>query len=102
MHSILGAVEVENDPQAWPLSSLIANASAPGEPCWSVKPGMPSRPSALRVLILGFAISRRPIDALREAGGPAQAPRAVESYNRQATAGCNQPHRGVDLLNGRC
>jgi 2-octaprenyl-6-methoxyphenol hydroxylase len=60
---------------------------------------MPSRPSAPRGLNLGLRDITQAIDALREAGGPAQAPRAVESYNRKRRMDVTSRTAGVDLLN---
>jgi 2-octaprenyl-6-methoxyphenol hydroxylase len=99
MHSILGAVEVENDPQAWPLSSLIANSFGAGRTMLVGETGHAFPPIGAQGLNLGLRDITQAIDALREAGGPAQAPRAVESYNRKRRLDVTSRTAGVDLLN---
>lgn len=99
MQSILGAVEVENEPQAWPLSSLIATRFGAGRTMLVGETGHAFPPIGAQGLNLGLRDIRQAIDALREAGGPEQAPRAVESYNRKRRIDVTSRTAGVDLLN---
>lgn len=99
MQSILGAVEVENEPQAWPLSSLIATSFGAGRTMLVGETGHAFPPIGAQGLNLGLRDIRQAIDALREAGGPEQAPRAVESYNRKRRIDVTSRTAGVDLLN---
>jgi 2-octaprenyl-6-methoxyphenol hydroxylase len=95
MRSILGAVEVENEPQAWPLSSLIADRFGAGRTMLvgETGPCLPAhRRSGPKSWSSRYHAGRR--DSLRDAGGPAeQAPRAVGATIASAP-GCNQPHCG--------
>lgn len=99
MHSILGAVEVENDPQAWPLSSLIATRFGAGRTMLVGETGHAFPPIGAQGLNLGLRDIIQAIDALREAGGPNGAPLAVESYNRKRRLDVTSRTAGVDLLN---
>lgn len=99
MQSILGAVEVENEPQAWPLSSLIATRFGAGRTMLVGETGHAFPPIGAQGLNLGLRDIRQAIDALREAGGPEQAPRAAESYNRKRRIDVTSRTAGVDLLN---
>jgi 2-octaprenyl-6-methoxyphenol hydroxylase len=99
MHSILGAVEVENEPQAWPLSSLIAHRFGAGRTMLVGETGHAFPPIGAQGLNLGLRDIKQAIDSLREAGGPEQAPRAVESYNRKRRLDVTSRTAGVDLLN---
>lgn len=99
MHSILGAVELENDPQAWPLSSLIATSFGAGRTMLVGETGHAFPPIGAQGLNLGLRDIVQAIAALREAGGPEQAPRAVQSYNRKRRVDVATRTAGVDLLN---
>ncbi|WP_394689555.1 UbiH/UbiF family hydroxylase [Hoeflea sp.] len=99
MHSILGAVEIENDPQAWPLSSLIATRFGVGRTMLVGETGHAFPPIGAQGLNLGLRDIRQAIDALREAGGPDGAAQAVESYNRMRRLDVTSRTAGVDLLN---
>ena len=99
MNSILGAVEVEGDIQAWPLSSLIADSFGAGRTMLVGETGHAFPPIGAQGLNLGLRDIMQAIRALKEAGGPEQAPRAVSAFNRQRRLDVTSRTAGVDLLN---
>jgi 2-octaprenyl-6-methoxyphenol hydroxylase len=99
MRSILGAVEVEGGIQAWPLSSLIAERFGAGRTMLVGETGHAFPPIGAQGLNLGFRDIMQAVEALGDAGGPAQAPRAVAQYNRQRRLDVTSRTAGVDLLN---
>jgi hypothetical protein len=93
MHSILGAVEVENDPQAWPLSSLIANSFGAGRTMLVGETGHAFPPIGAQGLNLGLRDITQAIDALQGSGRPRAGAARCRELQPEATAGCHQPHR---------
>lgn len=99
MRSILGAVEVEDGIQAWPLSSLIASRFGVGRTMLVGETGHAFPPIGAQGLNLGLRDIMQAIDALRAAGGPGGAPHAVIEYNRKRRVDVTSRTAGVDLLN---
>ncbi|MBU4529542.1 MAG: UbiH/UbiF family hydroxylase [Hoeflea sp.] len=99
MSSILGKVEVEGEVQAWPLSSLIAHSFGTGRTMLVGETGHAFPPIGAQGLNLGLRDIMQAIQALKTAGGPEQAPRAVSAYNRQRWLDVTSRTAGVDLLN---
>lgn len=99
MRSILGAVEVEGDIQAWPLSSLIADRFGAGRTMLVGETGHAFPPIGAQGLNLGLRDIAQAVQALSEAGGPVGADRAVEAFNRQRRLDVTSRTAGVDLLN---
>ncbi|WP_299863417.1 UbiH/UbiF family hydroxylase [uncultured Hoeflea sp.] len=99
MRSILGAVEVEDGIQAWPLSSLIASSFGAGRTMLVGETGHAFPPIGAQGLNLGLRDIMQAIDALKAAGGPDGAPRAVSDYNRKRRIDVTSRTAGVDLLN---
>lgn len=99
MRSILGAVEVEDGIQAWPLSSLIASSFGAGRTVLVGETGHAFPPIGAQGLNLGLRDITKAIDALKAAGGPDGAPRAVSDYNRKRRIDVTSRTAGVDLLN---
>ncbi|MEQ8481470.1 MAG: UbiH/UbiF family hydroxylase [Hoeflea sp.] len=99
MRSILGKVEVDNDPQAWPLSSLIADQFGVGRAMLVGEAGHAFPPIGAQGLNLGLRDINQAIDSLREASGPEHAPLAVSRYNRKRRLDITSRTAGVDLLN---
>jgi len=83
MRSILGAVQVEGDVQAWPLSSLIAESFGKGRTMLVGETGHAFPPIGAQGLNLGLRDITQAIQAIIDAGGPQNAPQAV----RASTAG---------------
>lgn len=99
MRSILGAIEVENGIQAWPLSSLIATSFGTGRTMLVGETGHAFPPIGAQGLNLGLRDIMQAIDALKAAGGPDGALRAVGDYNRKRRIDVTSRTAGVDLLN---
>ncbi|WP_420409378.1 UbiH/UbiF family hydroxylase [Hoeflea sp.] len=99
MHSILGKIEVENVPQAWPLSSLIADHFGAGRTMLVGEAGHAFPPIGAQGLNLGLRDIIQAVDALKDAGGLENAPRAVSRYNRKRRLDITSRTAGVDLLN---
>lgn len=99
MRSILGAVEVEGEVQAWPLSGLIADRFGTGRTMLVGETGHAFPPIGAQGLNLGLRDIIQAIRALADAGGPQNAPRAVDAFNRQRRIDVTSRTAGVDLLN---
>jgi len=99
MRSILGKVEIEGEVQAWPLSSLIAHSFGTGRTMLVGETGHAFPPIGAQGLNLGLRDIMQAIEALKTAGGPAQAPLAVSAYHRQRWLDVTSRTAGVDLLN---
>ncbi|AKI00769.1 Ubiquinone biosynthesis hydroxylase, UbiH/UbiF/VisC/COQ6 family [Hoeflea sp. IMCC20628] len=99
MRSILGAVEVEGEVQAWPLSSLIAERFGAGRTMLVGETGHAFPPIGAQGLNLGLRDIMQAIGSLNEAGGPDQSPKAVNAFNRQRRLDVTSRTAGVDLLN---
>ena len=99
MSSILGKVEIEGEVQAWPLSSLIAFSFGAGRTMLVGETGHGFPPIGAQGLNLGLRDIMQAIKALKTAGGPEQAPRAVSAYSRQRWLDVTSRTAGVDLLN---
>ncbi|MCY0094927.1 UbiH/UbiF family hydroxylase [Hoeflea ulvae] len=99
MHSILGAVDVEGEVQAWPLSSLIADRFGAGRTMLVGETGHAFPPIGAQGLNLGLRDIMQAIEQLTQAGGPEHAPKAVSAFNRQRRIDVTSRTVGVDLLN---
>ncbi|MFH1516263.1 MAG: FAD-dependent monooxygenase, partial [Pseudomonadota bacterium] len=99
MRSILGAVEVEGEVQAWPLSGLIAEKFGAGRTMLVGETGHAFPPIGAQGLNLGLRDIMQAMDELKQAGGPDQAPRAVTAFNRRRRLDVTTRTFGVDLLN---
>ncbi|MDP2732523.1 MAG: UbiH/UbiF family hydroxylase, partial [Hoeflea sp.] len=99
MRSILGAVEIEGEVQAWPLSGLIAERFGAGRTMLVGETGHAFPPIGAQGLNLGLRDIMQAIDELKQAGGPDQAPRAVTAFNRRRRLDVTTRTFGVDLLN---
>jgi 2-octaprenyl-6-methoxyphenol hydroxylase len=99
MRSILGAVEVEGDVQAWPLSSLIAESFGKGRTMLVGETGHAFPPIGAQGLNLGLRDIMQAIQCILDAGGPEHAPQAVTAFNRRRRADVTSRTAGVDLLN---
>ena len=99
MRSILGAVQVEGDVQAWPLSSLLAESFGNGRSMLVGETGHAFPPIGAQGLNLGLRDIMQAIQAMIDAGGPHNAPQAVRAFNRQRRVDVTSRTAGVDLLN---
>lgn len=99
MRSILGAVQVEGDVQAWPLSSLLAESFGNGRSMLVGETGHAFPPIGAQGLNLGLRDIMQAIQAIIDAGGPHNAPQAVRAFNRQRRVDVTSRTAGVDLLN---
>ena len=99
MRSILGAVQVEGDVQAWPLSSLIAESFGKGRTMLVGETGHAFPPIGAQGLNLGLRDIMQAIQAIIDAGGPHNAPQAVRAFNRRRRVDVTSRTAGVDLLN---
>jgi len=99
MRSILGAVQVEGDVQAWPLSSLIAESFGKGRTMLVGETGHAFPPIGAQGLNLGLRDITQAIQAIIDAGGPQNAPQAVRAFNRRRRVDVTSRTAGVDLLN---
>lgn len=99
MRSILGAVQVEGDVQAWPLSSLIAESFGKGRTMLVGETGHAFPPIGAQGLNLGLRDIMQAIQAIIDAGGPQNAPQAVRAFNRRRRVDVTSRTAGVDLLN---
>ncbi|PHR24858.1 MAG: 2-octaprenyl-6-methoxyphenyl hydroxylase [Hoeflea sp.] len=99
MRSILGAVQVEGDVQAWPLSSLIAESFGNGRTMLVGETGHAFPPIGAQGLNLGLRDIMQAIEAIIDAGGPQNAPQAVRAFNRRRRVDVTSRTAGVDLLN---
>ncbi len=99
MQSILGAVEVEGDIQAWPLSGLIAQSFGHGRTMLVGETGHAFPPIGAQGLNLGFRDIMQAIQSLKDAGGPQNAPQAVQAFSRLRRIDVTSRTAGVDLLN---
>lgn len=101
MRSILGKVEVEveNDPQAWPLSSLIADQFGVGRTMLVGEAGHAFPPIGAQGLNLGLRDINQAVNSLKDASGPEHAAQAVSRYNRKRRLDITSRTAGVDLLN---
>tara|TARA_R110000850_G_scaffold122298_4_gene240263 strand:- start:3599 stop:4798 length:1200 start_codon:yes stop_codon:yes gene_type:complete len=99
MRSILGAVEVEGEVQAWPLSSLIAESFGNGRTMLVGETGHAFPPIGAQGLNLGLRDIMQAIQSITDAGGPQNAPQAVRAFNRQRRIDVTSRTAGVDLLN---
>ena len=99
MRSILGAVEVEGDIQAWPLSSLLADSFGKGRTMLVGETGHAFPPIGAQGLNLGLRDIMQAIQALRDAGGTGHVQQAVDAFNRQRRTDVTSRTAGVDLLN---
>ena len=99
MRSILGAVEVDGVVQAWPLSSLIAESFGTGRTMLVGETGHAFPPIGAQGLNLGLRDIMQAIQSIIDAGGPEQAPKAVNAFNRQRRIDVTSRTAGVDLLN---
>lgn len=99
MRSILGAVEVDGAVQAWPLSSLIAESFGKGRTMLVGETGHAFPPIGAQGLNLGLRDIMQAIQSIIDAGGPEQAPKAVNAFNRQRRIDVTSRTAGVDLLN---
>lgn len=99
MRSTLGKIEVENDPQAWPLSSLIADHFGIGRTMLVGEAGHAFPPIGAQGLNLGLRDIIQAVDSVKDAGGPEHAAKAVSRYNRKRRLDITSRTAGVDLLN---
>ncbi|WP_340161805.1 UbiH/UbiF family hydroxylase [uncultured Hoeflea sp.] len=99
MRSILGAVQVEGDVQAWPLSSLIAESFGKGRTMLVGETGHAFPPIGAQGLNLGLRDIMQAIQAIIDAGGPHNAPQSVRAFNRRRRVDVTSRTAGVDLLN---
>lgn len=99
MHSILGAVEVEGNVQAWPLSGLIAASFGKDRTLLVGEAGHAFPPIGAQGLNLGLRDIVQAVEAIRDAGGPQRAIRAIAIYNRKRRLDVTSRTAGVDLLN---
>jgi 2-octaprenyl-6-methoxyphenol hydroxylase len=99
MRSILGAVEVEGEVQAWPLSSLIAERFGSGRTMLVGETGHAFPPIGAQGLNLGLRDIMQAMQSIIEAGGPQNAPQAVRAFNRLRRIDVTSRTAGVDLLN---
>lgn len=99
MRSILGAVEVEGEVQAWPLSGLIAEQFGAGRTMLVGETGHAFPPIGAQGLNLGLRDIMQAMDELKQAGGPFQAASAVTAFNRRRRLDVTTRTFGVDLLN---
>ena len=99
MRSILGAVEVEGDVQAWPLSSLIAESFGKGRTMLVGETGHAFPPIGAQGLNLGLRDIMQAVECIIDAGGPEHAPQAVAAFDRKRRADVTSRTAGVDLLN---
>ncbi|MGJ8572866.1 MAG: UbiH/UbiF family hydroxylase [Hoeflea sp.] len=99
MRSILGAVQVEGEVQAWPLSSLIAENFGSGRTMLVGETGHAFPPIGAQGLNLGLRDIMQATQSIKDAGGPQNAPQAVRAFNRQRRIDVTSRTAGVDLLN---
>lgn len=99
MHSILGAVDVEDGTQAFPMSSLIARHFGKGRVFLVGETGHAFPPIGAQGLNLGLRDIDKAIERLRQAGGPAHAKAAALSYDQARRLDVSSRTFGVDLLN---
>jgi len=99
MRSILGAVEVEGEVQAWPLSSLIAERFGSGRTMLVGETGHAFPPIGAQGLNLGLRDIMQAMQSIIEAGGPQNAPQAVRAFSRLRRIDVTSRTAGVDLLN---
>lgn len=99
MASILGAVEVEDGFQSFPMSSLIAHRFGAGRTLLVGEAGHAFPPIGAQGLNLGLRDIEQAIAALAEAGGPANAETAARRYDSQRRVDVSSRTFGVDLLN---
>lgn len=99
MASILGAVEVEDGFQAWPMSSMIAQNFARGRTFLIGETGHAFPPIGAQGLNLSLRDVEMAIGRIRDVGGPAKADAAALSYDRARRADVSSRTFGVDLLN---
>ena len=99
MASILGAVEVEDGFQSFPMSSLIAHRFGAGRTLLVGEAGHAFPPIGAQGLNLGLRDVEQAIAALAEAGGPVSAETAARRYDSQRRIDVSSRTFGVDLLN---
>lgn len=99
MASILGAVEVEDGFQSFPMSSLIADRFGAGRTLLVGEAGHAFPPIGAQGLNLGLRDVDQAIAAIAEAGGPARAETAARRYDSQRRLDVSSRTFGVDLLN---
>jgi len=99
MRSILGAVEVEGEVQAWPLSSLLAESFGNGRTMLVGETGHAFPPIGAQGLNLGLRDIMQAMQSIKDAGGPQNAPQAVRAFNRQRRIDVTSRTAGVDMLN---
>ena len=99
MASILGAVDVEDGFQAWPMSSMIAHNFARGRTFLIGETGHAFPPIGAQGLNLSLRDVEMAIGRIRDVGGPAKADAAALSYDRARRADVASRTFGVDLLN---
>ncbi|TDH39513.1 UbiH/UbiF family hydroxylase [Pseudohoeflea suaedae] len=99
MSSILGAVEVEDGYQAWPMSSMIAQNFARGRTFLIGETAHAFPPIGAQGLNLSLRDVEMAISRIRDVGGPAKADAAALSYDRARRSDVSSRTFGVDLLN---
>jgi 2-octaprenyl-6-methoxyphenol hydroxylase len=99
MASILGAVDVEDGFQAWPMSSMIAHNFARGRTFLIGETGHAFPPIGAQGLNLSLRDVEMAIGRIRDVGGPEKAEAAALSYDRARRADVASRTFGVDLLN---
>lgn len=99
MASILGAVEVEDGFQAYPMSSMIAHNFASGRIFLIGETGHAFPPIGAQGLNLSLRDVEMAIGSIRDVGGPEKADAAALSYDRARRADVSSRTFGVDLLN---
>ncbi|MBW3098408.1 UbiH/UbiF family hydroxylase [Pseudohoeflea sp. DP4N28-3] len=99
MASLLGAVEVEEGMQSFPMAGLIAENFARGRTFLIGESGHAFPPIGAQGLNLGLRDIEQAIERLADAGGPAEAPAAALSYDRARRIDVRSRTFGVDLLN---
>jgi len=99
MSSILGAVEVEDGFQAWPMSSMIAHNFASGRTFLIGETGHAFPPIGAQGLNLSLRDVEMAIGRIRDVGGPEKADAAALSYDRARRTDVSSRTFGVDLLN---
>ena len=99
MSSILGAVQVEDGFQAWPMSSMIAQNFARGRTFLIGETAHAFPPIGAQGLNLSLRDVDMAISRIRDVGGPEKADAAALSYDRARRSDVSSRTFGVDLLN---
>ncbi len=99
MSSILGAVEVEDGFQAWPMSSMIAQNFARSRTFLIGETAHAFPPIGAQGLNLSLRDVDMAISRIRDVGGPEKADAAALSYDRARRSDVSSRTFGVDLLN---